>query len=116
MYEFSDKTNNFEFLGPNLTKNGFWDQNFKNLSLDSKSASLRSCVRQFSDKTNNFEILGPNLPKNGFWGWKSKSGFGINTSDIPYVPIFSQNRQLLFFRPKFGEIAQLRTIFWFKYC
>ena len=47
---------------------------------------------------------------------KSKSGFGINTSNIPYVPIFSQNRQLLIFRPKFGEIAQLRAIFWFKYC
>ena len=29
-------------------------QNFKNLSLDSESASLRYCVRQFSDKTDNF--------------------------------------------------------------
>ena len=41
MYQFSDKTSNFEFLGPNLPKNGFWGQNFKNLSLDSESASLR---------------------------------------------------------------------------
>ena len=32
------------------------------------------------------------------------------------LPIFSQNGQLLIFRPKFGEIAQLRAIFWFKYC
>ena len=47
---------------------------------------------------------------------KSKSGFGINTSNIPCVPIFSQNGQLLIFWPKFGEIAQLRAIFWFKYC
>ena len=47
---------------------------------------------------------------------KSKSGFGINTSNILCVPIFSQNGQLLIFRPKFGEIAQLRAIFWFKYC
>ena len=31
------------------------------------------------------------------------------------MPIFSQNRQLLIFWPKFGEIAQLRAIFWFKY-
>ena len=30
---------------------------------------------------------------------------------MPYVPIFSQNGQLLIFRPKFGEIAQLRAIF-----
>ena len=47
---------------------------------------------------------------------KSKVGFGINTSNIPCVPIFSQNGQLLIFWPKFGEIAQLRAIFWFKYC
>ena len=47
---------------------------------------------------------------------KSKSGFEINTSKIPSVPIFSQNGQLLIFRPKFREIAQLRAIFWFKYC
>ena len=47
---------------------------------------------------------------------KYKSGFEINTSKIPCAPIFSQNGQLLIFRPKFGEIAQLRAIFWFKYC
>ena len=46
---------------------------------------------------------------------KSKSRFGISTSKIPCVPIFSQNGQLLIFWPKFGEIAQLRAIFWFKY-
>ena len=42
---------------------------------------------------------------------KSKSGLGINTSKIPCVLIFSQNGQLLIFRPKFGEISQLRAIF-----
>ena len=47
---------------------------------------------------------------------KSKSGFRINTFEVPCVPIFSQNGQLLVFRPKFGEISQLRAIFWFKYC
>ena len=73
VYQFSDKTNNFGFLGPNLPKNTFWGQNFKNLSLDSESASLRYRVYQFSDKTDNFEFLGPNLPKNGFWGQNFKS-------------------------------------------
>ena len=34
MRQFSDKTNNFEFLGPNLPKNGIWGRNFKNLILD----------------------------------------------------------------------------------
>ena len=47
---------------------------------------------------------------------KSNSGFGINISTISCEPIFSQSGQHLVFRPKFGEIAQLRAIFWFKYC
>ena len=63
MYQFSDKTDNFEFLGPNLPKNGFWGRNFKSLSLDSESASLRYYVHQFSDKTDNFEFFGLNLGK-----------------------------------------------------
>ena len=76
MYEFSDKTDNFDFLGPNLPKNGFWGQNFKNVSLDSESASLRYYVYQFSGIRDNFEFLDPNLPKSKFLGsefQKSKS-------------------------------------------
>ena len=116
VYQLSDKTDNFDFLGPNLSKIEFWGQNFKNLSLDLESTSLRYYVHQFSDKTDNFEFLGPNLPNLVSEFQKSKSGFGINTSNIPCVPIFSQNGQLLIFRSKFGEIAQLRAIFWLKYC
>ena len=62
---------NFEFLGPNMPKNIFWGRNFKNLNLDSESASLRSYVHQFLDK--NFEFLGPNLPKNRFWARNFKN-------------------------------------------
>ena len=35
---------------------------------------------------------------------KSKSGFGINTSNIPCVPIFSQNGQLLIFGLNLGKL------------
>ena len=35
-------------------------------------------------------------------GWDS--GFGINTSNIPCVPIFSQNRQLLIFGLNLGKL------------
>ena len=70
--QFSDKTDNFGFLGLNLPKNGLWGQHFKNLSLDSESASLRYHVYQFSDKTDNFEFCEPNLPKTGFWGQNFK--------------------------------------------
>ena len=116
--QFSDKTDNFEYLGPNLAKTEFWSQNSKNLSLDSESASLRYYVHQFSDKANNFEFLGPNLAKNGFWGQNFKNLILDLKSTPPlyHVSIFSQNGQHLFFRPKFEEIAQLRAIFWFKYC
>ena len=82
---------NFEFLGPNLPKNEFWGQNFKNLSLDLESASLRYYVHQFSDKTDNFEFLGPNLPKNGFWGrnFKNLSLDSESTPPIYHVCQFS---------------------------
>ena len=109
VYQFSDIRDSFQFLGPNLPKNQFWGRNFKNLRLDSESASLRYYVHQFSDKTDNSEFVGLNLPKNGFWGMNFKnlkSGFRINSSNIPRVPVFSQNRQLLIFWPKFGEITQ----------
>ena len=114
MCQFSDKTDNFEYLGPNLAKTEFWGQNPKNLSVDSESASLRYYVHQFSDKANNFEFLGPNLAKNGFWGQNFKNLILDLKSTPPlyHVSIFSQNGQHLFFRPKFEEIAQLRAIFW----
>ena len=63
MNQFLDKTDNFEFLGPNLPKNGFWGWNFKNLSLDSESAPLLYHVCQFSVKMDNFEFFGLNLGK-----------------------------------------------------
>ena len=47
---------------------------------------------------------------------KSRSGFGISTSNIPSEPSFNKNGQLWISRPKFGKIAQLRVIFWFEYC
>ena len=64
-------------------------------------------------------IFGPRFTQKWILGsefQKPKSGFGINTSHIPCLLIFSQNEQLLIFWPKFGEIAQLRAIFWLKYC
>ena len=68
-----DKTDNFQFLGPNLPKKEFCGQNFKNLNLDLQSASLRYYVYQFSDIRDNFEFLDSNLPKNGFWGQNFKN-------------------------------------------
>ena len=63
MYQFSDKTDNLDFLGPNFPKDGFWGWNFKNLSLHSESAPPRYHVSQFSVKMDNFEFFGQNLGK-----------------------------------------------------
>ena len=100
------KMDNFEFFRPNLPKNGFWSQNFKNISLDFESASLRYNMHQFSDKTNNFKFLDPNLPKNGFWGRNFKTLSPDLESAFPRyhcVPIFRQNGQFWVFRPKFAQ-------------
>ena len=63
MRQFSDKTDNFDFLGPNFPKNGFWDRNFKNISLDSELTPSKCHVCQFSVKMDNFWFFGLNLGK-----------------------------------------------------
>ena len=63
MCQFLDETDNFDFLSPNLAKNGFWGQNFKNLSLDSDSPPPTYLVSQVSDKMDDFGFFGLNLGK-----------------------------------------------------
>ena len=68
---------------------------------------------------DNFEFFDPNLPKNGFWGRSLKNlSLDLESTSPKYhvCQFFSQNGQLLSFRFKFGEIAQLRAMFWFEYC
>ena len=55
---FSGKTNNFDSFSPNLSKNGFWGRNFKNLSPNPKSALPRYHVYQFSVKLEEVVELG----------------------------------------------------------
>ena len=65
---------------------------------------------------NNFEVFGSNLPEKMDLGLKiQKTNIGIRISilDIPCVPIFRQNGQVLFSQPKFGKTAQLHAIFLF---
>ena len=47
VHQFSDKTNNFEILRPNLPKDEFWGRNFKNRSLDLDSTPPIYHVCQF---------------------------------------------------------------------
>ena len=80
-FQRKQRTLNF---GPKLPKNGFWGRNFKNLNLDSESASLRHYVHQFSDKTDNFQFLGPNLPKSEFQGRNFKN-LSLDSESAPPV-------------------------------
>ena len=63
MCQFSGKTDNFNFFGPNLPKNGLWVLNFKKLSPDLDSAHPSSLAGQLSFKIDNFEFLALNLGK-----------------------------------------------------
>ena len=54
----------------NFAQNRFWGQNFKNLSLDSESASSRYQACQFSSKMDKFDFSVPNLAKNEFLSLK----------------------------------------------
>ena len=63
VHQFSDKTNKFEFLGPNLPKNGFWGRNFKNLILDSESTPPLYHMCQFSVEMYNICFSDLNLGK-----------------------------------------------------
>ena len=77
-----------------------------------------SCVPIFR-QNKQLWLFGPKFAQKKILGsklQKSKSGFGISILKILCFPIFRQNGQLLIFPPKFGEIAELRAIFWFKYC
>ena len=84
----------------------FWERNFKNLSLDLESASLRYYMHQFSDKRNNFQLFCQNLLKKWILGsefQKFKSRFGISNLKTVSARIFRQNQQLRIFRPKFAQ-------------
>ena len=54
--------------------------------------------------------FGVRISKNKVWIWLER------TPPIYHVCQFSVKMDNLIFLPKFGEIAQLRAIFWFKYC
>ena len=59
---FKQKKNLFLFR-PKFAQDRFWDQNFRNLSLDSESAPTIYHACQFSIKMDNFEFFGLNLGK-----------------------------------------------------
>ena len=99
--QFAVKTDNFDLFDPNLPKKQIRIWNWRISILEilcvpifRQNGQLWICGLKFAQKW----ILRSKFQK-------SKSGFRMCTSNIPRVRIFSQNEQLLIFRPKFGEIA-----------
>ena len=86
-----DKTNNFDFFGPNLPKKEFKVGNHKtNVGIRISIVKI-SCVPIFR-KNGQLWLFRPKFAQkwileSGFQ--KSKSEFGICTSKIPYVSLFS---------------------------
>ena len=79
MCQFSDKTNSFNFLGPNLPKNEFWGRDFKNLA--SQSVPPKYHVSQFSVKMDGFEFFGLNLRKLPNYVWYFGSNIVENVAE-----------------------------------
>ena len=105
MHQFSNKTNNFEFLGPNLPRNWFWGRNFKNVILDSESTPPLYHVCQFSVRTDNigfFDLIlgrlpnyvqyfGSNIVEGVSESWLEVDGAGwrwVHSFLIPFDDIF----------------------------
>ena len=61
MCQLLGKTTNFSFFVPNLSKNEFWSQNYKNVSPDMESALLIYQAYQFLDKMVNFGFFSLNF-------------------------------------------------------
>ena len=115
---FKVKQTALTFFGPSLSKRNL------ELKIQKTNVGIRisileiPCVPIFR-QNGQFWLFEPKFAQKWILGsefQKSKSGFGISTSNIASEPIFSKSGQLWIFRPKFREIAQLRVIFWFKYC
>ena len=115
---FKEKQTTLTFSDPGLPKS------YLELKIRKTNVVIRinileiPCVPIFRQNWH-FYFLSPNLPKNEFWGRNFKN-LSLDLESAP--PIYHacanfQSKWITFnFWPKFGEIAQLRAIFWFKYC
>ena len=106
-------------LGPKFAPKRILGSKFQNSKSGFRIRILGILYAPVFRQNEQLWLFGPKFAQKWILGsefQKSKSVFGINTSIIPCVPVFSQNGQFLIFRLKFGKIAQLRAIFWFKYC
>ena len=109
VYQFSDKTDKFDILGPNLPKNGFYVQNFKNSGFKKSGFGigiLEILGAPIFRQDGQLWLFGPKFAQKWILGsrfQKSKSGFRISILEILCVPIFRQNGQLWIFGPKFAQ-------------
>ena len=85
VYQFSDKTANFEYLGPNLPKTGYSDRNSKNLNLDSNQHPWGIMCTNFQKKGTTLNFRAQICPKIDFGVGISKIQFWIQNQQFHYI-------------------------------
>ena len=83
--QFSDKTNNFDFFGPNLPQNGFWVGNPENSCWNKNQHPRYTICANFQAKKTTLTFLAQICPK---------VDFGVVISKI-YVWIWNQRLQYI---------------------
>ena len=113
VYQFSDKTDNFDFFGPNLPQMDF------SFEIQKTTVGIRisfddiPCVPIFR-QNGQLWLFWPKFAQKTIFGLeiqKINVGKKISILKIPCVPIFRQNEQLWLFWPKFAQKWILRSEF-----
>ena len=103
MCQSSGKRDTFDYFDPNLHKYGFWGWNFR-VQIRNLHFQDAMCAN-FQLKRTTVTFLAQIFPKRklGFKIQKTNVGIRMSILEIPYVPIFRQNRYLWLFGPKFAQ-------------
>ena len=105
MCQFSGKMDNFNLFGPNLPKNRFRIGNSENLCQNKNQQPRDTIPVNFQAKWTTLTFLAQICSQIDFGLEIQKTNvrIRISTLEMPCVPIFRQNKQLLLFWPKFAQ-------------
>ena len=103
--QFSGKTNNFQFFGPNMPKNGFRVANSANYYRNKNQHPQYTMYANFHSKwrTLNFSAQICAEKNLGLETEKRNVGIRINIVETICVPIFSQTGQLWVSQYEFAQ-------------
>ena len=113
MCQFSGRTDNIDFFCPNLHKSGHRTGNSESYCWNKNQHLWDTMCANFLTKQATLTFPAQICPKIDLASelQKSNSGFGISTSKIPCVLIFSQNGQLWIFGLNLGKLSNYMRYF-----